>query len=135
MKPDPDFSRLRKVLLRQGEPDRVPFFELSIDAEIIEAVIKKPMTKLDINRKEDGERYLKWLIEFYYITGYDYVPLWFGFPQRLLFQDNILLGKDTALISQRQRIWQNEQHGIIETREDFKKYRWPNLDLVDWSLI
>ena len=38
-KPRPDFERLRKVLLRQGQPDRLPFIELFADREIMEAVI------------------------------------------------------------------------------------------------
>ncbi len=29
--PDPNFDRLRTALLRQGEPDRVPFYDGSVD--------------------------------------------------------------------------------------------------------
>ena len=35
IKPDPDFSRIRIAVLRQGEPDRVPFAELFADREIM----------------------------------------------------------------------------------------------------
>jgi len=37
-KPAPDFSRLRKALLREGIPDGIPFAEIYADREIIEAV-------------------------------------------------------------------------------------------------
>lgn len=37
--PKPDFARMRKVLLRQGEPDRLPLVELLVDREMMEAVL------------------------------------------------------------------------------------------------
>ena len=55
--PSPDFGRLRQVLLRQGEPDRVPFIELFADAEIMAAVIGEPVPsplKADRGRRSPG---------------------------------------------------------------------------------
>ena len=37
--PDPDFGRLRQALLRPGEPDRVPLFEVGIDDEVISTIL------------------------------------------------------------------------------------------------
>ena len=37
--PKPDFAHMRKVLLRQGEPDRLPLVELLVDREMMEAVL------------------------------------------------------------------------------------------------
>jgi len=132
IKPSPDFSRLRKALLRQGEPDRVPFYELFVDGEIIEAVIKKPLTKLDINKSEEKKQYVKWLVEFYYNTGYDYVPLPIGtvFPCT-----NTLQAEDTASLPRSVRSWQDEHRGTIETREDFEKYKWTDIKSIDFSIF
>jgi len=47
IKPEPDFKRLRKVLKNEGEPDRVPFYELFADKEIMEAVLGKPVENLN----------------------------------------------------------------------------------------
>ena len=40
IKPDPDFSRILKVIANDGEPDRVPFFELfsNMDEEALNAL-------------------------------------------------------------------------------------------------
>lgn len=83
---DPDFSRLRTVLLRQGEPDRIPFYELFADQEIMEAVLGKSLP-------DSPEGYWKGVIQFYYQLGYDYVPV----PVQIgLAHDNVLFGQDTA---------------------------------------
>jgi len=43
IKPNPDFdNRLKPVLLRQGTPDRVPFFELFADAATVYRVLDRP---------------------------------------------------------------------------------------------
>ena len=34
---------MRKVLLRQGEPDRLPLVELLVDREMMEAVLGEPI--------------------------------------------------------------------------------------------
>lgn len=127
----PDFTRLRKVLLRQGEPDRVPFYEHFVDKEIIEAITNVPITKLDLNEKEEKEKYLKTIIDFYYKLGYDYVPLEI-FPN--LPRDNILLGDDTAGLSRIKRRWQDENRGVITNWEEFEKYPWPKEEaIIDYS--
>ena len=41
--PRPDFTCLRQVLLRQGEPDRLPLIEHSADHEIKEAFLGQRM--------------------------------------------------------------------------------------------
>lgn len=128
-KPDPDFSRLRKALLRQGEPDRVPLYELFADPEIVYEVIKHeewmhPASKALVNAVKSR------LIKFYYMLGYDYVPLFalVTFPR-----DNRVSVSDTAALSRGQRSWQDEHHGVISNREDFEKYPWPSPEAVDYS--
>ena len=67
----PDFNRLRKVLRRAGEPDRVPFYELFADAEIMQAVTGKELN-------------LESLVEFHATLGYDYVPV--GIPMNYQYR-------------------------------------------------
>lgn len=66
IKPNPDFTRLRKTLLRDGVPDAVPFYELFANPEIQEAVLGKKVPDRIAT------------IEFYHRAGYDYVPTWPG---------------------------------------------------------
>lgn len=130
--PDPDFSRLRTVLLRQGEPDRIPFYELFADKEIMEAVLGQSLPDLGTAEAGEREEYWKAVIQFYYQLGYDYVPV---DVQIDLPRDNILLGEDTAGLARPERDWQDEHHGVIETRRDFERYPWPEPLQADVSDI
>lgn len=69
----PDFNRLKKVLLRDGEPDIVPFCEFWVDPEVISSVTRKPVS-------------LESIIEFFYTLGYDFIPVGanFGYPRRII---------------------------------------------------
>jgi len=126
----PDFERLKKVLLRQGEPDKVPFYELFADTEIMEAVTGEPMVKYaQTNTREAREKYLKAQIKFYYELGYDYVYL--GSPIGFELTKNIST-EDTAELSRSQRGWVDEHHGIIENWQDLEKYRWPDVSQASW---
>jgi len=123
----PNFERLRKVLFLEGEPDFVPFYELFADTEIMEAVTKEPLSKIGLETRKETELYLKTGIKFYSKLGYDYVPL--GIPF-FLSRDNILLAEDSAKMPHPKRTWQDENRGVIETREDFHRYPWPDLDEI-----
>ncbi len=105
----PDFNRLRKVLLREGMPDVVPFYDLFADEVVISSFTGK-----DINYHS--------LIEFYYKLGYDYCPVWIDME----YGENRVLADDTAEVSKGQRIYADENHGIIENRDDYNKYVWPD---------
>jgi uroporphyrinogen decarboxylase len=70
-KPDPDFNRLAKVLTRDGKPDCIPFYELSVNPGIMERLLDKKITGRDST------------VEFYYKAGYDYVPVWPTFDLKL----------------------------------------------------
>ncbi len=130
-KPDADFSRLRRALLLQGEPDRVPFYELFADWEIMVEVFDD-MELVDPKYRRQVEAVQGRWTRFYYMLGYDYVPAFAGinFPR-----DNILSTNDTAGLSRGQRVWVDEHHGVIETREDFEKYPWPSPNDIDYSGI
>ena len=132
---EPNFERLRKVLLRQGEPDRVPFYELFADIEIMEAITGEPLSKLDLTKKEEEEKYLKAVIKFYYELGYDYVPGRIGRSGEVFQRDNVLKTDDTAQRPHAQREWVDEHRGTIENWQDFEKYPWPKRDSYTFSQL
>lgn len=103
----PDFNRLKKVLLRDGEPDIVPFYELFADTEIMQAVLGKPVTYSTV-------------IEFQYKMGYDYASAGINF----IYPKNLLSTDDTAELSRGKRNFVDDNHGMIEDRKDFDKYPW-----------
>jgi len=107
----PDFTRLRKALLRQGEPDIVPFFELLADREFVAAAT-------------GNNRFPENLVQFFYESGFDCVPMGADIPYRL----KMLSIRDTAAFSRGARQFSDENHGIIETRKDFDAYEWPEVD-------
>jgi len=112
----PDFKRLEKVLTRNGEPDCVPFYELFSDGEIMEAILKKPLTR------ESS-------VEYQLVMGYDYINAGYNFnyPRRTIST------KDTAPLPRAARSFVDDNHGTIETRKDFDTYPWPVIgdDLLD----
>jgi len=129
--PQPDFSRLRKVLLRQGEPDRLPLIELLVDREMMEAVLGEkipfaPLFQMDARRREWDA-----LIRFWHTTGYDYITVQAGvpMPRRSLPAD------DTAALKHDQRRWDDENEGPIMTWADFECFPWPRPQDIDYSAI
>jgi len=106
----PDFSRLKKVLTRDGEPDCLPFYELFADPEIVHVVTGKPPG-------------LSSHVEFQHKMGYDYASagVAFGYPQ------NWITVGDTAGLSRGQRSFIDNNNGMIQDRAGFDAYPWPAL--------
>ena len=142
---NPNFERLRKILFLDGEPDYLPFYELFADKEVMEAIVGEsrcsPRLRMDNDTRRYFEsddnlkvlqRYLAISIRFYHKLGYDYVPL---VVPSLLVRDNQLTTVDTAELSRGERTWQDEHRGVIESREDFEKYSWPDLDQIQESFL
>ncbi len=126
--PNPDFERMRKVLLRQGEPDRVPFVELFADREIMAAVIGEPIPVPEQRERELRELTLRRIIRFWYETGYDYVTV-----QAVLdLPYKRLAAEDTAALQRDQRSWVDESSGIINSWQDFETYPWPRSEDIDY---
>ena len=115
---EPNFERLMTVLRLEGEPDRVPFFDLFFDPQLVEPVLGRPMPT-----DEDEARWCR--VQFMARLGYDFVVArhTFGFPGR-----ERLLAEDTALRSVGQRGWRDEAHGPLETWADFEQYEWPQVE-------
>lgn len=112
---EPDFGRVLKVLGREGEPDRVPFFELFHDAEILAAVMGQPAPT-------DPAAWRQFRIDFMLKLNYDYVVGYHGVG---FTQIPTLISEDTAGLKRTQRGWEDEHHGPITDWEAFEQYPWP----------
>ena len=115
---EPDFDRILTVLRRDAEPDRVPFFELFQDIEILIACMDTPPPA-------DPDEYRKYRRDFFVRHGYDYMNAYHtvSFP-------NIpsLASEDTAAENKRAaRHWEDEHRGPIQSWEDFERYDWPKV--------
>ena len=127
-KPQPDFDRLRKVLLRHGEPDRLPLIELYADREIMEAVTGEKIPTYEPFEHEAQEAAMRTTTRFYYELGYDYVPA--GAKVNI---PRVRTGAaDTAELKRDQRLWQSETEGTIESWQDFERFPWPTAETIDY---
>lgn len=115
IRPEPDFDRLRRALLRQGKRGELPFLELFADGEIQAAVLARPIAS-----KADD-------IEFYYRLGYDSAPFRCG----LVFPQSRKPAADTAELSRAERSWVSDETASIRNRQDFESYPWPSPDDAD----
>lgn len=114
IKPAPDSERFLKVLRRDGEPDRVPFYELFADLGTMEAVLEKPFG--------EGDHYRDCYLEYQVRMGYDYIPApldGFTFPRR----PRHTVG-DTA--GGGQRGFETEDNPTLSNRVEFEQYPWPD---------
>lgn len=118
-KAQPDFSRLRDAVLRQGRSDRLPFMELFADREIVEAVLGRPWATA-----EDG-------VEFWYRMGYDSAPVGVG----LHFTTPRKTAPNTAENALADRRWVSDDICPIRTWEDFERYEWPDPESINTNII
>lgn len=136
IKPKPDFERLKKVLFRRGEPDRVPFYELFFDKPMKDHIMGKPCSFHLLLPIANLEQMILNDIEMWHRLGFDYA----SFMPFILFGDNFQVAEDHAPLKGPLRFWLKESKGAgIAARVDFEKHRWPdpnmvNLDIVDWAI-
>jgi uroporphyrinogen decarboxylase len=123
--PAPDFDRLRRALLRQGESDRVPLLELKADPEIVAAVMG---TSID---RVEKRRWIELEIKFWHQLGYDAVRIRSG----LQLPRTLVAAEDTASLKRARRDWQSESEGPIQTWDDFERFAWPCPEDADFSEI
>ncbi len=130
--PRPDFSNLRQVLLRQGEPARLPNVEFFMDHPIKEGLLGERVPHVvwgDPGYSHEAHaRYLDFDIRFWYLAGYDYVTVELQVPMMRQW----LTAGDTALLASAERRWQSENSGAIQSWSDFERYPWPKPEDVDF---
>jgi len=126
----PDFTRLDQVLRRQGEPDRVPFYELfsNIQPEVLKAIGKfEEPPPADAPAEEREAHAWRQHVAYQLALGYDYANVGaygFGFPRSDL---------PVAATDQGNRAYFLASSHTIANRADFEKYPWPDLAKVDYS--
>lgn len=116
----PDFERLRNVLLLAGEPDRVPNAELHVDWQIKEAFLGHPIRSV----KDD--------VKFWYRAGYDYIYLRANYEYRMVGdghadEDRIYAG-DMQLSK-----WDEDEASLISDWAEFETYPWPDPETIDYT--
>lgn len=131
MEPSPDSSRVKKALMCDGEPDRVPLVELGIDKEIKERFVGHPVDTL-----EDD-------IDFWVKAGCDFAILSAGTrtvmgPRHEQVgirgvKEDLSAHYSANSEGTSARAQAREGKGLVATREDFCSFRWPKPDDFDWS--
>ena len=134
----PDFANLRKALLCQGEPKRVPPFELSVDEDIKGQFLGKAADSLEAEA------------EFFMKAGYDFAPLTIGIRQTTRGEESGLMGArpvQTSVLKPAQaqynpfqeevstRMWAEEGEGIIQDEASLDNYDWPDPDGFNYDSV
>ncbi len=119
----PDFTRVRRALLLDGEPDRVPLLETSIDIGLKERFLGRPIRTLADE------------VEFWAGAGYDHVPAEQGLH---LYVKRLAMTKMRAAYGAepddlRERDWAPEGRGLVTTRDGLDRFPWPDPDDFDYS--
>jgi uroporphyrinogen decarboxylase len=121
----PNFERYRTMLLRAGEPDRVPLGDISIHPMLKEAVLGRPI------RGPADE------VAFWATAGYDGVPVEQGLQLTPLIKRQSMqeLQAHYAFESSetQTRGWAHEGQGLVTTRQAFEALEWPDPDGLDYS--
>lgn len=118
----PDFSRMEKALLLEGEPDRMPFIEGWIDYRVASAYLGKPI-----------RTYADW-VEFWWKAGYDFIhivpPYYFPSPRQEAHHTYSRYGDEIS-----SRAWVAEHKGAITNEEEFEAFPFPSPEEVDYSIV
>lgn len=137
MKVDANFGRLRKALMLEGEPDRVPLIEAGVDNQVKAAFLGRPVESL-----EDE-------MEFWATAGYDYVPIQAGIrtlfwpghataetgPRPVAKVSKAVQARYSLFTEQyTERAWAEEGRGLITSQAEFASFPWPTVEeMVDFS--
>ena len=135
----PDFDNLKKAILCQGEPKRVPLFEGTIAEDIKSEFLGKP-TGGDLEAE----------VEFCMKAGYDFVPLTIGIRQTMRGETSGIMGTKkvkTSILEAAQaqynpfregtstRMWAEEGQGIITDDASFDNFDWPDPDSFSYDTV
>lgn len=128
----PNFARLERALMLEGEPDRVPLFEIGVDSDVMQAFLGKPVGDM----REAGEisKTMESFVEFWITAGYDYVPIQCGIGQMTKKWGRKAKAKYSIYTDESQdRDWNEEGTGVIASLEDFQRFPWPKAEEMDYS--
>ncbi len=124
--PSPNWQRLVQALTCSGEPDRPPLIELIVNLPVQEAFLGRPIRSFADQ------------VAFWYEAGYDYVSLcpgyWViapGFQPREGWRRAVR----KTHYGEIEVTWGTEGVGIITSMDDFRSYRFPTLEDVDFSFF
>jgi uroporphyrinogen decarboxylase len=142
----PDFKRLRVALLRHGEPDFVPMFELSVADAVMSSFMGRPIhdpTRVGVTLTpppvDEALGYLPDFVAFYAEAGYDFVPIRLGIGGQVLaiLEDGYAGG--TSRIRTRHadtsRDWAAEKEGFITSWTDLEAFPWPEPGRVSFDAL
>lgn len=113
----PDFSRVRRMLLLEGEPDAVPLADFWFHKSVPEKVIGRPV-------KTMADR-----VEFWYRAGYDYIKLIPGINENPA--GRVPAGESRE--NSTGRNWAEEGKGIITNWKEFEEFVWPGPEHMNFS--
>jgi len=113
----PDFSRMRRMLRLEGEPDAVPLADFWFHKSVPTQVLGHP-----IKTMEDR-------VEFWYRAGYDYIKLIPGINENPA--GRVPTGE--ARENNTGRNWAEEGKGTITNWEEFEVFQWPGPDHMNFS--
>jgi len=135
-KPDPDYRRLLKALRRQGEPDRVPLVELHVDEPIKRLFLggvarRSGMGQSLISGQGLGDDHLRWIIDFWYQAGYDFVEVCPG----INMPREHIAAADTGVHAVGERHWAKEEGNVLQSLADVERYPWPKPNEIDYSAL
>lgn len=120
----PDFERLRKTFMLEGEADRVPLVELGVDPRHMSRLIGRPY-------KTTKDR-----IDFFAMAGYDYAklsPIVNMNPARI--QPKASHARSERSTQSTERNWAPEGEGLIASWSEFENYVWPEPDDISYQMF
>ena len=131
--PKPNAAEFIDIVLGRKASTRVPLVEYIVDEVVLKPVVTDVLgrpwpvggDKAALNAHLDN------FIEFWLRMGYDCVRIEIGYP----FEENRTSIADAAPGSNKERAWNNQHEGVIQSWEDFEKYRWPELSEINFHVM
>lgn len=133
-RPYPDFEVFQKVIQGNTTPRKVHQVELLIDKEVMAYISYKYLDEIPLDpARAEKKDFLRWYVHFWYRLGYDYAEIMEPDLTGFSFPSKRRIAHDTAFLAREKREWLEEGKGVIQSREDFEAYPWPEMKHLDWS--
>ncbi|MFH1613759.1 MAG: uroporphyrinogen decarboxylase family protein [Planctomycetota bacterium] len=128
---EPDVESLLNVIRPGNEPRRVHFIELFLDEEIKEQICQRFSLDQGMDTSSEQIAYNQKQIRLHKFLGYEVFRIQ---AAGVAFAAKKLKAEDTTIAQDQkrpEREWAEEHAGPIQSWEDFEKYPWPDLSVVD----